>query len=386
VPADAQAQTYRYLDTPDGAKRFLSAIKSVREIAVDTEGASYHRFIDRVYLLQLSTRQRTAIIDPLSAGELELLGGLLQDPAVEVVFHDADYDLRLLHQDYGWHATNIFDTRIAAQLAGVRAFGLAALLERYFGTKLDKKFQRADWSMRPLSQGMLDYAVQDTLHLLDLRDQLRSELEQLGRTAWAAEEFARLEGTQWDAEPDDTAWMRTKGTRDLTRRELAIFRELAAWRDSVAATLDRATFRVVGNEALFATARAAPRTLADLAAVKGMPRGMIERRGEEVLAAVGRGLAVPDAQLPKFPRAPRWERDPRFEDRAAALKRVRDAAAQRLDLDPGVLCSRDRMEAVARKNPATMDELLDVKELRRWQISELGEEFLEALRGVKPGR
>ena len=386
MPADAQAQTYRYLDTPDGAKRFLSAIKSVREIAVDTEGASYHRFIDRVYLLQLSTRQRTAIIDPLSAGELELLGGLLQDPAVEVVFHDADYDLRLLHQDYGWHATNIFDTRIAAQLAGVRAFGLAALLERYFGTKLDKKFQRADWSMRPLSQDMLDYAVQDTLHLLDLRDQLRSELEQLGRTAWAAEEFARLEGTQWDAEPDDTAWMRTKGTRDLTRRELAIFRELAAWRDSVAATLDRATFRVVGNEALFATARAAPRTLADLAAVKGMPRGMIERRGEELLVAVGRGLAVPDAQLPKFPRAPRWERDPRFEDRAAALKRVRDAAAQRLDLDPGVLCSRDRMEAVARKNPATMDELLDVKELRRWQISELGEEFLEALRGVKPGR
>jgi ribonuclease D len=386
VPADAQAQTYRYLDTPDAAIRFLSAIKSIREIAVDTEGASYHRFIDRVYLVQLSTRQRTAIIDPLSAGELEPLGVLLQDPAVEVVFHDADYDLRLLHQDYGWHATNIFDTRIAAQLAGVRAFGLAALLERYFGTRLDKKFQRADWSMRPLSQGMLDYAVQDTLHLLDLRDQLRSELERLGRTAWAAEEFARLEGTQWEAEPDDTAWMRTKGTRDLTRRELAIFRELAAWRDTVAGALDRATFRVVSNEALFATARAAPRTIADLAAVKGMPRGMVERRGDEALAAVARGLAVNDAQLPKFPRAPRWERDPKFEDRAAALKRVRDAAAQRLDLDPGVLCSRDRLEAVARKNPATMDELLDVKELRRWQIAELGDEFLAALQGVKSAR
>ena len=386
MPADAQTQTYRYLDTPDDASRFLSAIKSVREIAVDTEGASYHRFIDRVYLLQLSTRQRTAIIDPLSAGELESLGVLLQDPAVEVVFHDADYDLRLLHQDYGWHATNIFDTRIAAQLAGVRAFGLAALLERYFGTKLDKKFQRADWSMRPLPQGMLDYAVQDTLHLLDLRDRLRAELERLGRTAWAAEEFARLEGTQWDAQPDDSAWMRTKGTRDLTRRELAVFRELAAWRDSVAGALDRATFRVVGNEALFAVARAAPRTIADLAAVKGMPRGMVERRGEEVLAAVNRGLAVPEAHLPKFPRAPRWERDPRFEDRAAALKKVRDAAAQRLDLDPGVLCSRDRLEAVARKNPGTMEELLEVKEMRRWQIVELGEEFLTALRGVRATR
>lgn len=383
MPTDAHATPYRYLDSPEAARRFLSSVQSVREIAVDTEGASYHRFVDRVYLLQLSTRQRTAIIDPLAAGALESLGALLEDPAVEVVFHDADYDLRLIHQDYGWHARNIFDTRIAAQLAGVRAFGLAALLERYFGTRLDKKFQRADWSMRPLSQGMIDYAVHDTLHLLDLRDRLRAELEQMGRTGWAAEEFARLEGTRWDDQPDELAWMRTKGARDLSRRELALFRELAAWRDVVAREMDRATFRVASNDALFAAARAAPRTRAELAAVKGMPRGLVERRGDEVLAAVERGLAVPDAQLPKFPRAPRWERDPRFEDRVAALKRVRDAAAQRLDLDPGVLCSRDRLEAVARRNPTTMDELGEVRELRRWQIAELGEEFLAALRSVK---
>jgi ribonuclease D len=230
---------------------------------------------------------------------------------------------------------------------------------------------------------MLEYAMQDTLHLLDLRDRLREELESVGRAGWAAEEFARLEGTQWDASPDDTAWMRTKGTRDLSRRELALFRELVRWRDDVARALDRATFRVASNDALFAVARTAPRTPAELAAVKGMPRSMVERRGDELLAAVERGLSVPDAQLPKFPRAPRWERDPQFEDRVAALKRVRDAAAQRLDLDPGVLCSRDRMEAVARRNPETMEELAEVQELRRWQVEVLGEEFLGALRGVK---
>lgn len=384
MPADAETMPYRYLDTADAAGSFLSSIESVREIAVDTEGASYHRFIDRVYLLQLSTRDRTAIIDPLAAGPLQALGALLEDPAVEVVFHDADYDLRLLHQDYGWHSRNIFDTRIAAQLTGVRAFGLAALLERYFGTKLDKKFQRADWSMRPLSQGMLDYAVQDTLHLLELRDRMRANLERLGRTGWAAEEFARLEGTRWDAEPDELGWMRTKGARELTRRELAVFRELAAWRDGIARELDKASFRVIGNDALFGAAREAPTTIAALAAVKGMPKGLLERRGEEALAAIARGLTVPDAQLPKFPRAARWDRDPQFEDRVAVLRRVRDEAAQRLDLDPGVLCSRDRMEAVARRNPATMDEVAEVRELRRWQISELGEEFLTALRTVKP--
>jgi hypothetical protein len=166
-----------YLDTDTAVSRFLDSVAGARELALDTEGASFHRFVDRIYLIQLSTRDAHAIIDPLPIRAPSALGALLEDPAVEVVFHDADYDLRLLHQDYGWHVTNMFDTRIAAQLLGVTAFGLAALLERSFGVKLDKKHQRADWSMRPLTPGMLDYAAQDTLHLLGLRDELRHELE-----------------------------------------------------------------------------------------------------------------------------------------------------------------------------------------------------------------
>src|SRR5687768_15874258 len=144
----SDAETLLYVDTQQDADNFLDDISGVREIAVDTEGASFHRFIDRIYLLQLSTRERSAIIDPLPIGMPERLGEILQDPDVEVVFHDADYDLRLLHQDYGWHVNHIFDTRIAAQLLGIKAFGLAALLEQFFDVKLDKKHQRADWSLR----------------------------------------------------------------------------------------------------------------------------------------------------------------------------------------------------------------------------------------------
>src|SRR6185369_14123899 len=138
------------------------------------------------------------------------LGELLESRDVEVIFHDADYDLRLLHQDYGWRVTNIFDTRVAAQLLGIRAFGLAALLERYFGLKLDKKHQRADWSMRPLTKDMLDYAALDTMYLPDLRDRLKSALESAGRWIWAREEFTRLESTRWESEDDGTAFMRMK--------------------------------------------------------------------------------------------------------------------------------------------------------------------------------
>jgi ribonuclease D len=369
-----------YLDSQAEVDRFLESIAGTRELALDTEGASFHRFVDRIYLLQLSTRERSAIIDPLPIGSPVGLGRLLTDGHVEKVFHDADYDLRLLHQDYGWQAVNIFDTRVAAQLLGFKAFGLAALLERYFGIKLDKKHQRADWSLRPLTPGMLDYAAQDTRYLLDLRDRLKEALHEAGRWSWAAEEFARLDGTRWDDEDAaDAGWMRIKGARDLTRRELALFRELVRWRDGVAAALDRATFRVVGNETLLSIARDAPRTRETLAAIRGMPRGIVDTRAAEVLSAVERGLAESDATLPRFPKAPRWERDPDFDARAARLKAVRDAAAARLALDPGVLCSRERLEAIARANPQTIEDLGRVNDIRKWQVEVLGAEFLKAL-------
>ena len=377
------APAVKYLDSNESVSTFLDGIRSAGLLALDTEGASFHRFIDRIYLLQLSTRDVHAIIDPLPIATPAGLGALLEDPEVEVVFHDADYDLRLLHQDYGWHVRRIFDTRIAAQLLGVKAFGLAALLEQHFGVKLDKKHQRADWSMRPLPQGMLDYAAQDTMHLLQLRDVLKDQLERKERWSWASEEFERLEGTRWAPETPGDAYLKIKGARDLTRRELALMREVTRWRDAAAHALDRSTFRVVANEVLLDISRRAPKTMEELGTIKGMPRGILERQGREVLDAVARGLAVPETELPRFPKSARWEKDPEFDDKVGKLKAVRDAAAVRLDLDPGVLCSRERLEAIARKLPRAPEELVDIPGLRRWQIAEMGEGFVKALKGFK---
>jgi ribonuclease D len=375
----SDSQALLYIDTQQEADDFLTDIADIREIAVDTEGASFHRFIDRIYLLQITTRERSAIIDPLPIGMPRALGDILQDPDVEVVFHDADYDLRLLHQDYGWHVNHIFDTRIAAQLLGIKAFGLAALLEQFFGVKLDKKHQRADWSLRPLPQGMLDYAAQDTKYLLDLRDQLKARLEKLGRWEWAREEFERLEGTKWEDDDSSLAFLRIKGARDLTRRELALLRELVPWRDSVAKEVDRATFRVMGNEVLLDIARTAPRSVRELSTLKGMPRGILDRGAHAILAAVERGLEVAEEHLPRFPRAPKWEREEDFDNRVAKLKAVRDKAAARLNLDPGVLCSREKLESIARRKPSKVGDLEDVPGLRKWQIAEMGGEFVSVL-------
>ena len=382
--SDGKPHQAEYLDTPQAVSRWMSTIGGSRLVALDTEGASFHRFVDRIYLLQVSTRERSAIIDPLPIGKPAELGALIEDPSVEIVFHDADYDLRLLHQDYGWQVRNVFDTRVAAQLLGIKAFGLAALLDQFFGVKLDKKHQRADWSMRPLTKDMLDYAAQDTMYLPALRDELKAQLEKKGRWSWAREEFTRLEATKWASDDDANAFMKMKGARDLSRRELALLRELVAWRNSVAAEHDKATFRILGNEPLFEIAKLQPTDKTALSAIKGMPRGILESRWKEIIDAIARGAAVPENDLPRYPRGARWDRDPDFDTRVSAIKTARDAIATQLDMDTGVLFPREKMEAVARANPASMEDFEKLTELRRWQVEVLGRAIVDALKPHRP--
>jgi ribonuclease D len=349
-------------------------------LAVDTEAASFHRFIDRVYLLQISSRNETAVVDPLAVESLAPLADVLADPAVEIVFHDADYDLRLLDREYGFRATNIFDTRIAAQLLNEPGVGLAALLEKYLGVRLDKRFQRADWSARPLSPEMLEYAASDTRSLPELRDILKRQLEARGRLGWAREEFALLDDIRWSAPEGEPGFLRLKGAKALKGRELAILRELYEWREGVAQRSDRATFRILNNEPMLTMSRQPPADMAALKTIPGIGGDQAERRGREILAAVQRGLEIPERDLPRVERPPRRAYDPAFEARLERLKAVRNQLAARLDLAPGVLCPNGTLEAIARLDPTSLEGLAALPELRRWQLREIGPELLAGLR------
>jgi ribonuclease D len=362
-------------------EQLVARLRSKPLLAVDTEAASFHRHRDRVYLLQISSREETAIIDPLAVDSLTVLGTLLAEPTIEVVFHDADYDLRLLHQEYGINASNLFDTRVAAQLLNEPGVGLAALLEKYLGVHLDKRFQRADWSARPLSAEMLEYAAADTRHLPELRDILQKRLLALGRLPWAEEEFELLAQVRWSPQStDEPAYLRMKGAKALSGRSLAVLRELYLWRDELAQRLDRAAFRILNNEPMLAMAKSPPADLVALKEVRGIGTEQMERRGKDILAAVQRGLAVPEQELPRIPRPVRRPQDPAYEARLERLKSLRNQLAIRYDLAPGVLCSNGTLEAIARVNPSSADGLAQVRELRRWQLKEFGGELLAALR------
>jgi len=383
--AETKAAPARLIERQDEFDSLIPQLLAAGRVAVDTEAASFHRYSDRVYLIQLSSATGNVVVDPLQVTDLSGLGNVLADPAVEVVFHDADYDLRLLDKQFGFRAQNIFDTRVAAQLANEPGIGLAALLEKYFGIRVDKRFQRADWSARPLSREMLAYAAADTSHLLTLRDTMRSELLGMGRMAWAEEEFGWMAQARWDPDAAEPGWLKLKGARLLKPRELAILRAVHQWRDGEARRLDRAAFRILNNEPMLVMAKHPPRSMESLRKVPGIGGEQAERRGPAILAAVEEALEIPDADLPRLPRPERKRPDPAFDARLERLKAARNQLAAVYPLPPGVLCPNGTLEAIARAAPQTLEELAAVPTLRRWQLGEIGPQLLAAANAPAAG-
>jgi ribonuclease D len=377
---DNRSNRVRLIQSQDELAGLFERLRAEPLLAVDTEAASFHRYRDRVYLLQLSSRQETAVVDPLAVTSLAPLGAVLADPNIEIVFHDADYDLRLLAHEYGFGGANLFDTRIAAQLLNEPGVGLAALLEKYLGVRLDKRYQRADWSARPLTSEMLEYAAADTRHLPVLRDLLRDRLRERGRLEWAEEEFELLTTARRSVlEPSEPGYLRIKGAKALNGRAQAVLRELFQWREELARRTDKAAFRILNNEPMVFMAKAPPTELAALKAIKGIGQEQADRRGKEILAAVQRGLEIPDRDLPRMERPLRRQPDAAYEARLERLKSARNALATQYNLAPGVLCPNGVLEAIARVNPTTLEQMAEIRELRRWQLREMGGALLAAV-------
>lgn len=381
----AAFDSFELVESREALLALIEGARGEPVIGLDTEAASFHRFRDRVYLLQVSSLTRTAVVDPLAVGGLDPLADWLASPATEFVFHDADYDVRLLHHEFGLRVARLFDTRVAAQFLNLPSIGLAGLLESRFGVTTDKKWQRADWSARPLSQEMVAYAATDTRYLPRLRDALRAELVAIGRLSWVEEECELARAVEWPpSTPPETGFIRLKGARDLDQRGLAILRELFVWRERTAERLDRALFRVLGNETLIALAQRRPQTQEALEAIRGVGKENAHRRGAEILEAIDRGLQVPEAELPKLERRRRHRPDPIFDARLDRLRQWRAGLSARLSLPAGLLAPNATLEAIARTMPRNVPELLAIPGIRRWQAGEFGAELIAAVADPTP--
>lgn len=343
------------------------------DLAVDSEADSFHHYHDKVCLIQIAAGATSLLIDPLAGVSLEPLRGTLAGSERRKILHGADYDVRILHRDFGLEIGSLFDTMVAARLTGETAFGLAALVEKHFGVVLDKAHQRADWSRRPLPAAMFAYAVADTRHLSTLAGKLGERLESLGRSAWALEEFERIASLRWRSAPaDGEAWRRVKRAPTLDRRGLAALRLLWSWRDGVARRRDRPPFMVLRDEVLVAVARRRPGSRPDLSEVEGVYASFVRSSAADaLLEAVASADALGEGELPEPFDQRRPRPDPVFEAKVGELKKVRDAVAAGLGLDPAVVASRSLLEALQRARDAG-DDPATIPELRAWQRGLLG--------------
>lgn len=375
-----------YIDRPERTDEVSRALEGRPSIALDSEAAGFHRYSDRVCLLQLSVSSgKTFLLDPLAFDPSDLLRPVLEDPGVEVLMHGADYDLRLLDRDLGIRLSGLFDTQVAAALLGETGLGLSALLERHLGIVLPKKYQRADWAIRPLPGEMLEYAAGDTVHLHDLVEILRKALEEKGRMAWAMEEFQRLEEVRWEeADEDRDPVVRVKRAWELETRQVARLREALIWRDGQARARDRAPFRVAGDPALIEAAVSGPSSRDQLARISGFPPALAHSpAGDQLLGRFAAIDGTPTSEL--VPHPPRERRGPgrplpEEEELAERLKGARNKKAGELGLDRGTLLSNGVILEIAREAPADLEGLLQIPGIRRWQAEVVGEDLLSILR------
>jgi len=356
-------------------EELAAALLKESSVAIDLEMDSMHNYQDKICLAQISTPADTFIIDPLAGGNLAPLAPVFSAPDIRKIFHAADYDLRSLKRDYGFEVRGLFDTMVSSQLCGEEKIGLADLLAKYFGVVLDKKYQRADWSQRPLKNEMIRYAAEDTIYLHRLVAILEEKLESLGRLSWVEEECEWLEKVAFDVNTGPL-FLRFKGAGRLERRQLAALEELLQWRDREAERRNCPHFKIVGNKQILSLVQIDPATTGGLNGVEGLSERQVGRYGRSLLECLESARAVDEEQLPHFPRPARSKKDPQADKLLTELKSWRTKKAVELGLDPGVLINNSLLEIISRRRPGRVDALQEITGLRRWQFDLLGKELV----------
>ena len=354
----------------------MERVSQEPRLGFDLESNGFFRYPERVCLIQLSTSARVYLIDPLAIDDMSPLGEVLANPAVETVLHSGDHDVRSLDRDWGFHVGNLFDTSIAAAFVGSERLGLASTLQDFMGIDIpkQKRLQRSDWSIRPLSDEALSYAAGDVRHLFGLRDKLAEKLRALGRVRWVREECDRLAEIRYNPPDPELAVFAVKGSRDLDGRALAILKALVEYRERHALRLGRPHFRVIPDAALV-TLAAEPKS--DLRDVRGLGMFARGRLAAGLRAAIKKGRAGQPLQRPRQSRGHRLSRAERAKvsQRLDALKAWRAEHGKRLSLSASLLWPMASLQRLA-SYPDDLQTELDAPEVRQWQR----DEFEDSLR------
>ncbi len=364
-----------FINKQPAFEELMGRLQNEKTLAIDTEANSLFAYQEQVCLIQISTETKDYIIDPLPIEDLTSLGRICKDPAVEKVFHASEYDILIMRDDFDFEFNNLFDTMLAAQILGREKLGLDTLLQEIVGIKVNKKYQRANWGKRPLSNDMLQYAQMDTHYLIKIRQTLAAELEEKGFNSIAAEDFKLACQVHRQSKEENIAscW-RINGARKLPPQKAAVLAKLCEYRDDVAQKRNLPVFKILSAKTLLLLAEESPTSENQLRRLN-IPGGKaLLRHAEGLVVAIQDGLA----SKPKLP--PRKERlDDSYLAREKALRNWRKIKARKMKVNSAVVLPREIMYSLISQNPKTRTELVSLLKDVPWRLDKFGDELLSVL-------
>jgi ribonuclease D len=356
-------------------EEILQDIGGEKILAVDTEANSLYAYREQVCLIQISSPKKDYIIDPLALEDLSPLGDIFSNPGIEKIFHASEYDILIMYDEYQFGFRNLFDTMLAAQILGRKKLGLDALLQEMAGVQVNKKYQRADWGKRPLSQDMLQYAQMDTHYLIKIRQVLASELEKKGLMQIATEDFSRAcRVHRQDREEKLAPYWRINGARKLPPQKAAVLVKLFEYRDQVARKRNQPVFKVLSSQSLLNLAEQCPTSAQQLLKLDLVGKNALRRHTEGLVQAIKAGLASDPIRPPRRERA-----DDSFFAREKALRDWRKQTAHKMNVNSAVVLPRELLYALVSNNPTNREELAKVLADVPWRLERFGEDILSIL-------
>ena len=362
-----QNENYILVDSEESLAGLLADLELYEMAAVDTEADSMHHYQARLCLIQITIGEHHYIVDPLCSVDIS---PIFSTKAMQtVIFHGADYDLRLLWQTYGYSPKKIFDTMLAAKFLGAQHLGLADLVRENFGDELKKENQRADWTIRPLPLEMCEYAIHDTFYLHELCAILSEKLLAAGRMDWLMEQCqALIEHARMPSEKTREHW-RLTGSSLFSPCGLNILKHLWEWREKQAELMDRPPYKVMPAELMLAIVRSAQAHFPDVKVehLPKLPRNFREERLDSFKEMLQTAISTPESEWPeRLPKAPPPPVVPHSE-LLAALKFWRDEEAEKEHLDPSLLANRAQLIWLAAPGCMAWEERYAEAHLMNWQ-------------------
>jgi len=371
---------YKFIESEIELQQVCEDLLKEKTIGVDLEADSMHCFKEKICLIQIATDKEAYLIDPFEIKAAPYFIRVLEDSGVMTVFHGSDFDIRSLDREYQARVKNLFDTEIACRFLGVRERGLGALLKKHFNVDANKKFQKEDWSKRPLTHDMIEYSVGDVTHLIRLQDILTRQLVEKGRLSWAKEEFEIQAGVRYEGNHSLPLFTKFKGAGKMDNRTLAVLENLLEMRLSIAEKKDLPLFKVISNTSIQTMAFEKPAAIDRMIQMRALSPKQAGMYGHLCVDAIVRALNLPHKDLPSYPKMRRPKRDERAEARIERLKKMREKLSISMDMEPGLLLNNAAIEIIAVKNPGTGEELLKIDSIRHWQVEAMGEDILSTLK------